>query len=184
VSPDTSRELTKAYPAGRFTQHIATRETAGWHYRLCSTNHSLSIPSFRILARPSTLSLYDPPHFAVETEQPKIFQPSHFVMVPAYVDKDMGPRPFLRVAMFCCMVWGWLHLLTSILGAYYGAALRKSWEKCPGRIRLPRRTGLLGEMSWENWAPRRTGLLGELGSYSRWIRLELLAPHPWLFVSP
>jgi hypothetical protein len=151
----------KAYPAGRFTQHIATRETVGWYYRLCSTNHSLSIPSFRILARPSTLSLYDPPHFAVETEQPKIFPPSHFVMVPAYVDKDMGPRPFLRVVTFCCMGWGWLHLLTNILGAYYGAALRKSWEKSPG-----------------------TNILGELGFYSRWIRLELLAPHPWLFVSP
>ena len=46
------------------------------------------------------------------------------------------------------MGWGWL---TNILGAYYGVALRKSWEKCPGR-----------------------NVLGELGSYSRWIRLELL----------
>jgi hypothetical protein len=32
---------------------------------------------------------------------------------------------------------------------------QSSWEKCPGRI------GLLGEMSWENWAPRRIGFLGE-----------------------
>src|ERR1700722_2599646 len=131
----------KAYPAGRFTSTSQpVRQLAG-HYRLCSTYHSLSIPSFRILARPSTLSLCDPPRFPVETEQPKIFPPSHFVMVPAYVDKDMGPRPFLRVATPCCMGWGWLHLLTNILGAYYGAALR---EKCPGR-----------------------NVLGKLGSYSR-----------------
>jgi hypothetical protein len=67
------------------------------------------------------------------------------MMVPAYVDKDMSPRPFLRVATFCCMGWGWLHLLAK----YLRCILWRSFAK------------IVGEMSWENWAPSRK-VLGEI----------------------